>query len=94
MPRPALRLVTNETTRPVLTTYYEDLKAKKVVRRNRSSAPLRAMELCLRHMRRNNYDARLAEVYDETTGKLYGVMKRTADGQVHPVFEEPLKKGE
>lgn len=78
----------------VRTIYYADTKATQIVRRTRAGQPLRAMQHCLGHMRRNDYEARLAEVYNLETGKLYGVMKRTVDGQVHPVFQLPLAKGE
>lgn len=76
---------------PVKTVYYNGKDAVKITR---AGQPLRAMELALRHMRRNEYGATLAEVYHNENGKLYGVMKRTVDAQVHPVFQAPLKKGE
>jgi len=85
---------TEERHLPVLTVYYVDRRAREVAKNTRAGSELRGMELCLRHMRRNDYGAALAEVYNTDTGELYGVMKRTVDGQVHPIFQKPLKKGE
>ena len=89
--RAAIEAAPEKRELPIQTVYtFED----KLKRKNRAGAPLRATELCMRHMRRNDYGADVAEVWDLRNGKLYSVMTRSAAGEFKTVFEAPLKKGE
>jgi hypothetical protein len=79
----------------VKTVYYRGVgKDAEPVKIIRSGKALRAMQNAFGYMRQNVYEADVAEVYHNDHGKLYGVLRRTVEGQVKPLFEEPLKKGE
>lgn len=88
-----LRLVSEKAERalPIQTVYTFE---QKVTKKNRAGKPLRAAELSLRHLRRNDYKADTAEVYNLVTGKLYSVMRRTVTGELLTVFQTPLRKDE
>jgi hypothetical protein len=80
---------------PVKTVYYRGTGERaEAVKTIRSGKALRAMQNAFGYMRQNVYEADVAEVYHSDHGKLYGVLRRTVEGQVKPLFEEPLKKGE
>lgn len=63
------------TSRPVITVYYF---GKNVVRINRAKYPNNAVYLCVNHMQLNDYDASVAEVYDDKT--LHAVIKNVRKG--------------
>jgi bifunctional N-acetylglucosamine-1-phosphate-uridyltransferase/glucosamine-1-phosphate-acetyltransferase GlmU-like protein len=79
---------------PIRTVYFADKNGTSATKTTRAGKPLRAMQHCLKHMRRNDYSAVVAEVTDLRDGKLYGVMFRSVDGQVTPIFEHKPKKDE
>lgn len=68
---------------------------KKVVKKIPSGSGLNAVANCTKHMRRNTYKAQIAEVYDTAGGgKLYAVMRRSADGNLRTIFQRKLGKDE
>lgn len=61
--------------RPIEARFYKDLKAFTIVKTNHSASPNNAVCNALRHMQINSYNAKLVEVFNTETGKLYGVAK-------------------
>lgn len=78
-------------TLPLRTVYY---RGKETVKKNRAGAPIRAVSRCTEHMRRNDYEATHAEVYDTRTGKLHAVMKNDVKGNTHILYQAPYKPSE
>lgn len=67
------------TIRNIVTKYYFRREVKKV---NRSVHPDRAVLNCIYHLQRNDYEASIAEVVNEETGKLYAVVTRNINGKI------------
>jgi hypothetical protein len=82
--------------RNILTTYYEDVKATKMVGTAKGVWPANACANALKNMRRNKYGAMLAEVYDTATGKLYAVLrfKIVSNGKhkIETLFDDEYKE--
>jgi uncharacterized phage-associated protein len=84
------RIITH--ARPIRAVYYKDFKATKVVKITKGKDPENMVSLCQKHMRRNDYEAMLAEVYNDQ-GKLFGVIKRNIAGdEITMLFEETFKE--
>lgn len=70
----------DQPKRPIRTDYYQ---GKQRVRTTRAAAARRAVPLAVMHMQANDYAATAVEVYDETTGKLFAVMRSSlVDGHL------------
>lgn len=82
-----------ENARPIVTTYYKDLEATKVVKTNRAAHANSAVLRCVDHMQLNHYKARLCEVYDERDSKLHAVVVRELAGEIHIAYKRPVKEG-
>lgn len=67
--------------RPVEARFYKDLKVFTIVKTNHSASPNNAVCNALRHMQINQYDAKLVEVFNLDTGKLYAVAMWAKAGQ-------------
>lgn len=67
------------STRNIVTKYYFRREVKKI---NRSIHPDRAVLNCIYHLQRNDYQASIAEVVNEETGKLYAVVTRNINGKI------------
>ena len=67
------------TIRNIVTKYYF---RREVMRINRSVHPDRAVLNCIYHLQRNDYQASIAEVVNEDTGKLYAVVTRNINGKI------------
>mgnify|MGYP003575880546 CR=1 FL=1 len=63
--------------RTIKTVFYY---GKQVVKTNKASHANRAVLHCVNHMQLNTYEATHAEVYDEETGVLHAVIRRTIKG--------------
>jgi hypothetical protein len=82
------RIINNE--RHVRTVYY---RGKEVVKEIASRWPLNAVKNCVGYMRKNTYEATVAEVYSTTHGRLYAVLKRDVDGNMRILYEyKPTKQ--
>lgn len=77
--------------RPIRTVYYHRNDVVKIIASGRS---LHASARCVIYLRRNTYEATHAEVYSTETGKLYAVVKRDMNGNVHTLFEHKPTKEE
>jgi hypothetical protein len=75
----------------VRTVYY---RGKEIVKKNRAGRPISAVSRCTEHMRRNDYEATVAEVYDLRTGKLHAVMKVDVHGNHHTLYQAPYNPKE
>ena len=89
--KPNLTLVPRARGLPVLSVYY---RGQRVVKRNRARNPLRAVSRCVEHMRRNDYEASAAEVYDSVDGTLYAVITLSVNGRLTIVFQRELNERE
>jgi hypothetical protein len=76
---------------PVRTVYY---RGKQVVKKTASGRPDNAVPNCVRHMRKNEYEATVAEVYHTDDGKLYAVMRRDVQGNLHILYQHKPTKDE
>ena len=65
--------------RHIVTTYYFGREVKKI---NRGSKPDVAILHCIGHLQKNRYAARIAQITDETTGKLLAVITRNIVGKI------------
>lgn len=75
--------------RTIKTVYYIRGKEPKVTR---SLDANRAVATCVLHMQINQYASHLAEVYDDDTGELHAVIKRSIQGQLHIAYNrDPVK---
>jgi hypothetical protein len=89
-----LKLVPDVVRRELnILSVYMDHK-QNVLRKIRSGDPARAVGRCTENMRRNKYEARVAEVYS-TSGKLYAVITRNTERKMTTHFEHDFdpKKG-
>lgn len=65
--------------RNIVTIYYFGRQEMKI---NRGASPDTAILNCIKHLQRNDYSARLAQISDSETGKLYAVIKRNITGRI------------
>lgn len=65
-------------TRQVVTSYYN---GSKIVKINRAAYSRSAVLRCVDHMQENSYGATHVEVFDEISGTLYAVVKRSVGAQ-------------
>lgn len=92
--RPHLRVVPTtapEVERNIRSDYYFN---SNLIKTNRGRWPLNAAKTVFGNLRSNKYEATHAEVYNEATGKLYAVLRRTMEGNVKPLFQKPFKASE
>jgi hypothetical protein len=80
--------------RPIVTTYYEDFKANKMVKITRSLHANSACMNCFNHMQLDHYKALVAEVYDERTGSLHAVFRHKINGGIETIFKREVKEGD
>lgn len=66
----------------IRTDYYFGGKIVKVTRSLHANS---ASKNCFDHMQTNDYEATVAEVYDEDTGELHAVIRRRVGGEADPV---------
>jgi hypothetical protein len=76
---------------PLRSVYYRD---KEVVKQNRAGAAIRAVSRATEHMRRNDYEATVCEVYDMRNGKLHAVMRNSVNGNTTILYEAPYNPKE
>ena len=62
------------SSRPIKAVFYQDMKAKNVIRTNHSATANNAVASAFKRMQTNQYEANLVEVYNSLTGKLYAVI--------------------
>ena len=65
--------------RHIVTTFYYGREVRKI---NRGSCPAKAVLHCIGHLQSNKYAARIAQIVDEDTGKLYAVITRNIVGKI------------
>lgn len=82
-----------ENKRSILAIYYEDWKARKIVKQNRGANAENMALLCHKHMRKNDYSALLVEVFSEVTGEVETVVKRHANGEISVVYNRAYMGG-
>lgn len=68
--------------RPIVTTYYKDLRANHETKTNRSSYGKTAVQNAVGHMHDDRYDAFIAIVFDEMENEVYAVIIRNVVGSV------------
>lgn len=77
--------------RTVRIDFYSNFHATILIKVNRAKYAINACLNAFHHLRTNHYsEAVLAEVYDETTGKLYAVIKKDHVGNLHALFEDKV----
>lgn len=86
--------MTLEGDRPKLPVKSVFRRGKEVVRVNSAGTGTNAVPLCVKHMRANDYEATVAEVHNERNGRLYAVVKRDVQGNVHILYEQKYREGE
>jgi len=77
----------NAGIRPIVTNYY-GTSGKTLLWYNRAKDAGRAMDLAFSHMRQNHYGAFVAEIFNEETGELFGVIIHNAAGKIVTLFEK------
>lgn len=85
--------------RPILTTYYKDVEATKVLKTTHSKWAVNAVPNCVKHMQLAKdpnsvaFGAALAEVSDLRNGKLHAVIHNDVAGEMRIVFQRKVKEG-
>lgn len=77
--------------RPIRSVYYSDFQARNAVKITRGKHPESMVLRCVDHMRHNNYEAVLAEVFDEDDGVLHAVIKRRINGDIEIIYQRDVK---
>lgn len=78
--------------RPIRTVYYSDSRARVVEKVSRGKFARTAVPRAVDHMQVNHYSAILCEVYDDTTGVLHAVIKRSiARGEIHILYQREVQ---
>jgi len=77
--------------RPIACIYYEDLRARNVVKTTRSKHPSSAILHAVDHLQLDHYGASLCEVFNSQTGVLWAVLKRTAQ-KIEIVYKRKVKE--
>jgi len=89
MTKPHLKLVPKGKPERHLTVRTVFYHGKKVVKKIASGHPINAVGNLAKHMRRNTYDATVAEVYDTVgSGKVYAVMRRDVHGNTRTIYQD------
>lgn len=84
---------TKVNSRPVITTYYEDTKGKKLIRANNAKWANRAVLNAINHMQLNHYGAAVAEVYDAVSAELHAIIvRRVTQGKIEIVYKREVKE--
>lgn len=92
-----------QSERTIVTTYYVDGNKNMATRVNRAKSAHNAVMLATGHMRNNDYEALLCEVWDELLNEVLTVIKRDVTGALstvdyydpvtgQPIKEQPWKK--
>lgn len=76
---------------PVKTIYRH---GREVVKTNSAGSGFTAVPRAVMHMRANDYEASVVEVFNEQNGKLHAVMKLDVHGHLHVLYQRPYKEGE
>lgn len=77
-------------TRKIQTVYY---RGKDIVQVNRAVHVNSASERCFSHMQMNHYEATTAEVFDNESGVLHAVFKRSVTGdEIKTLFKREVKE--
>jgi hypothetical protein len=77
--------------RSIRTVYYQ---RNLVVKTTASKFANNAVPNCIRHMQLNEYDATHVEVYDEDSGVLHAVIKRSIKtGDIVILFKREVEEG-
>jgi hypothetical protein len=71
-----------ENKRTVRSVYYGDYNGRKVVKITHGLHPESMVSNCIYHMRRNDYEALLAEVWDDDDGVLHAIVKCRISGEL------------
>lgn len=70
-------------TRPIRSDFYASTQARgSPVKVNRGRWAIRSVPNAIMHMQLDTYQARLCEVWDETTGELHAQIKRSVNGDL------------
>lgn len=77
--------------RPIMSQYINRFKETKVTRAKYAS---RAVPNAVMHMQMNDYDAFTCQVWDESTGELHAVIKRSVKGDIRILFYRTPVKGQ
>lgn len=77
--------------RPIRSVYYSDHRARHVVKTSRGKYARTAVPRAVDRMQVNDYQAVLCEVYDDSSGVLHAVIKRSVDrGEIHILFQREV----
>lgn len=68
--------------RQIKTKFYAGRDYANPVKINSSSDANTAVATCVLHMQINHYGATTAEVYDDSSGQLHAIVKRSINGQL------------
>ena len=80
-------------SRHIKTVYYSGVsKLSNVVKTTRAMYAFNAVPTCITHMQWNQYEATLAEVYDESNGVLHAVIKRKVSGNIEILFQRTVTR--
>lgn len=80
-----------EHPRPIVTQYLHGHREVKVTRAKYASS---AVPNAVMHMQMGDYDAFTCQVWDESTGALHAVVKRSVKGNINILFSREPKRGE
>lgn len=89
--------VEQTNTRPIITAYYKDVKARQLIRANNAKWAWSAVKNTMHHMSQNHYGAMLAEISDTNTGTVHAVFRfRLVDGfpKIETIFKRAVKENE
>ena len=78
-------------SRPIVSQYLYGHKEKKVTRAKYAS---KAVPTAVMHMQMNDYDALVCQVWNEATGELHAVVKRSVKGNISILFNAVPVRGE
>jgi hypothetical protein len=84
--------MSNQPTVRNIRTVYSGVKGETLKINHASyanSAVLRAVD----HMQLNNYGAKVAEVFDSSSGELHAVIRNSMNGEIRIVYEREVSKG-
>jgi hypothetical protein len=76
---------------PVRTVFY---RGRDYIRKIAAGNPINAVGNAVKHMRRNTYEATVAEVYGTDNGKLYAVIQNDVHGNTHILYQAKLRREE
>lgn len=76
---------------PIRTIYRLGRETQRI---NAAGSGTTAVPLAVMHMRCNSYEADVAEVFNNDTGKLHAVLRRSVTGKVTILYETEYHEGE